>query len=128
MTSLKSRIEAMENEYLFSEWLRFERFLESLTEEQLKELAINWRFPDPLPEPMPQGASRLDCLDRNTLMKLFRENELRRAQFHLHSHEDQEFFCSHAHWPEEACTQDCLEVSNPGWRVSKVQRQGGTTE
>ena len=111
MASFKNRIEAMENEYLFSEWMRFERFLESLTEEQLKEYAAHGYLLGASPEPLPHGASPLDSLDRNTLMKLFRENELRRAQFHRRTSEDQEFFCLHGHWPEQACVdEDCVKI------------------
>ena len=118
MRSFKSRIEALENEYLFSEWLRFQRLLESLTDEQLNEFATYGYLLGPSPEPLPQGASRLDCLDRNALMKLFREDEVKRTQFHLRSHEDQEFYCHHVHWPEQACAQDCIGL----------QRQGGSAQ
>ena len=59
MSSLKSRIEQLEKERQFQRWLMFERFLEGLTDEQLEDIALYWRFPEPLPEPLPRGASCL---------------------------------------------------------------------
>ena len=50
-------------------------FLESLTHEQLETYARDRRWPEPLPEPFPQGASRLDRLDRKTLVKLWEASE-----------------------------------------------------
>ena len=61
MSSLKSRIEQLEKECQFQRWLMFERFLEGLTDEQLEDIEIYWRFPEPLPEALARGASRLDC-------------------------------------------------------------------
>ncbi|HXM62988.1 MAG TPA: hypothetical protein VN950_19155 [Terriglobales bacterium] len=118
MASFKGRIEVLEKEYLFSEWLRCERFLDSLTDKQLEDLAVHGRLPEPLPGPLPQGASRVDGLDHKTLIKLWKDSELRMSQFHQRSHEDQEFFCLHGHWPGEACTLDCPEV----------RRQRGTAQ
>jgi hypothetical protein len=75
MATLKNRIERLDKELRFRAWLAFERFLEGLSKEQLKDLATYWRFPDPLPEPLPLGASRLDALDRERLLKLWRDDE-----------------------------------------------------
>src|SRR5215831_1408091 len=80
MANLKSRVERLEKEQQFRTWIGFERFLESLTDEQLEELALHWRFPEVLPEPLPKGASRLDGLDRKTLLKLWEESEREIAQ------------------------------------------------
>jgi hypothetical protein len=55
--------------------LWFERFLESLTEQQLEGLATRWRWPEPMPPPLPIGASKLDSLDRKTLQKMFEQDE-----------------------------------------------------
>ena len=67
--SLEMRLERLEKEARFDTWLWFERFLESLTEQQLEDLATHWRWPEPMPPPLPIGASKLDSLDRKTLRK-----------------------------------------------------------
>src|SRR5713101_6859727 len=68
--SVNSRVKRLEDEQRFNDWLQLERFLESLTEEQLEDLVTHWRFPDPWPDPLPFGKSRLDGLDRKTLIRL----------------------------------------------------------
>ena len=44
--ALKNRVERLEKEKNFQRWFHFERFLESLTEKQLEDIAIYWRFPN----------------------------------------------------------------------------------
>ena len=116
MTSLKSRVERLEREHRFRIWLNFQRFLEGLTDEQLEDVAIDWRFPEPLPEPLPMGASRLDGLDRKSLMKLWeeseRQSERRTArtmqEMKDRSPDERRFHFHHQHWPEQACnTANC---------------------
>jgi hypothetical protein len=75
MSTRKSRLERLEAEQQFRTWFGFVRFLEGLSNEQLEDVAIYWRFPEPLPEPLPIGASRLDGLDRKSLLKLWEEEE-----------------------------------------------------
>ncbi len=55
---IENRVARLEKEQQFRTWVGFERFLESLTEEQLQELALHWRFPEPLPEPFNGYGSR----------------------------------------------------------------------
>jgi len=100
----KNRIERLETEYRFRRWFHFQRFLEALTLEQLEAITARGHYPEPLPE-LPRGASRLDGLDRKSLMKLWQENERWHAQFRSRSTEDKEFFCVHGHWPEQACEE-----------------------
>lgn len=76
-SSLQRRLERLEKEARFDSWLWFERFLESLTEPQLEDLATHGRWPEPMPPPLPIGASKLDSLDRKTLQKMFEEDERR---------------------------------------------------
>jgi len=73
--SLETRLERLEKEARFEAWLWFQRFLESVTEQQLEDLATHWRWPEPMPPPLPIGASKLDSLDRQTLQKMFEQNE-----------------------------------------------------
>jgi hypothetical protein len=75
MATRRSRLDQLEAELQFRTWLDFARFLESLSDEQVEDVAIYWRFPDPLPEPLPMGESRLDGLDRDSLIKLWQESE-----------------------------------------------------
>ena len=55
--------------------VQFSRLLEGLTDAQLEEVALHWRFPEPLPTPLPSGASELDGLDEKSLRKLWKESE-----------------------------------------------------
>ena len=105
---IENRVARLEKEQQFRTWVGFERFLESLTEEQLQELALHWRFPEPLPEPLPMGASRLDGLDRSRLMRLWEESERETARI-MHemrgrSPEECRLHFHHEHWPEHACS------------------------
>jgi hypothetical protein len=102
MTGLKKQVERLEREYRFRRWFHFQRLLEALTVEQLEAIAARGRYPDPLPEPLPHGKSRLDSLNRNSLVKLWQEDERTHAQFSCRKAEDKEFFCVHGHWPEQA--------------------------
>jgi hypothetical protein len=107
MVTLKNRVEQIEKEQQFRIWVGFERFLESLTAEQLQELALHSRFPEPLPEPLPKGTSRLDGLNRKTLRKLWEESERKIArivhQMKGRSRDEHRFYLDHEHWPEQAC-------------------------
>lgn len=62
---LNVRITRLEREQRFRDWLTFERFLEGLTDQQLELYAHHGQLPEPLPEPLPPGSSRLDGLDRD---------------------------------------------------------------
>ena len=103
MPNAKSRIAALERELSFRSWVECSRFFEGLTEEQLKEVALNWRFPDPLPEPLPWGMSSLDSLDRKTLLRLWEESEreISRIMHEAREQSEDDFrFCfQHGRWP-----------------------------
>jgi hypothetical protein len=62
MPSIQDRLKQLEDRRRFLTWFVFERFLESLTQEQLETYARDRRWPEPLPEPLPKGASRQDRL------------------------------------------------------------------
>jgi hypothetical protein len=122
-TSIKTRLERLENEQRFQEWLEVERFLESFNEKQLEDLAANWHFPDPLPDPLPPGKSRLDHLDRKTLIRMWQENE---SEFAGRTAEEYNFYTMHGHWPEQACIESkCRKISQGGtdvWRTNLPDR------
>jgi hypothetical protein len=98
MTTLKSRIGRLEKEQCFKAWFWYERFLEGLTEEQLAAIATEWRFPEPMPEPLPWGASKLDKLDRKSLLRLWEENQ---RIFGHRSRDELKVFAENGYWPEQ---------------------------
>jgi hypothetical protein len=98
MTTIRSRIERLEREQRFREWLWYERFLEGLTKEQLETVATEWRFPEPMPEPLPWGSSKLDKLDRKSLLRLWEEDE---CVFSHRSRDELKFYAEIGYWPEQ---------------------------
>jgi len=75
MANVRKRVEHLEEELLFSSWLRFMRWLETRTDEQLEEyISSGGILPDPFPDP-PPGSSRLDGLDRKELIRLWRDDQ-----------------------------------------------------
>jgi hypothetical protein len=106
-TSIKGRIEQLEAEQRFDDWIAEQRLLESFTDEQLNDLMMYGRLPDPLPESLPVGKSQFDQLDRKTLIKQWREHE---REWAGRSEEELTFYISHGHWPDESCDRECKEV------------------
>ena len=118
MTELKRRIERAEREDSFQHWLQFQRLLESFTEEQLLAYAAHGRLPEPLPEPLPPGKSRLDELDRKSLIKLWEENE---RFLGGRSQEELSIYATHGHWPEQACVEGNCPTPEIGERVRRLE-------
>ena len=126
MNSLKKRIELLELEIRFRKWLRFARFLERLSKEQLYEYACLGRLPEPLPEPLPKGASKLDGLSRKRLIELWKE-EIR--IYAGRSTQELMFFSGHGHWPEQVCReQNCGKPASGGILSSYGAREGSMPE
>jgi hypothetical protein len=112
MPMLKSRLTRLEKEQRFKDWLGYERFLEGLTEEQLAAVAAHWRFPEPMPPSLPWGSSKLDGLDRKSLLKLWQESE---RVFAGRSKVELGFYATHGHWRDQACDEQiCLEAARGG--------------
>jgi hypothetical protein len=101
MAKFENRISNLEKEALFWRWFYFSRFLEGLSEEQIEEVALHWRFPDPLPEPLPWGMSELDKLDRKSLMRRCEESERETSRIMRetaeHSEDEYKFYLRHGH-------------------------------
>jgi hypothetical protein len=116
MATFKSRVKRLEGEWRFRCWLRDQRFLESLTDEQLEVWVVTGPPPAPqAPEP-PPGTSRLDKLERKSLLRLWQEHE---REWMRRSDKELDFFTHHGHWPERACkNSDC---QNRGRLAVKVQ-------
>jgi len=123
---IKNRIEALEQETRFQDWLRFERYLEALNEEQMGAFIVLGFCSDPAPPELPPGMSRLDSLPRKELVKLFEADERKHAKFNHRSDEEQLFFITHAHWPEVMCeSTDCQKPWSDELRKRHL-RIGGT--
>jgi hypothetical protein len=67
MATLEKRLKHLEEEINFRAWIRIQRILEDASVDELSKITARRGFPD-RPEPVP-GASRLDTLDRKTLLK-----------------------------------------------------------
>jgi hypothetical protein len=98
--AITTRVERLERERRFKDWLQFERYLEFLTDEQLAVFAILGFWPDPPPPEPPPGACRLDSRPLKELVRLFEVDE---RKFTCRSNDEKEFFCVQGHWPEQIC-------------------------
>jgi len=110
MATYKKRVELLESEVAFRIWLWWERIGEHLSPKQLKESIYLGLRPDPLPAPLPKGASKLDGLGRKRLIERWKE-------FMRHvgsrSQEELNFHVIHGHWPEQACNkQNCSKAKS----------------
>ena len=125
MSDLKSRVERLEREYRFRRWFHFQRYLESLSLEQLESFATRGFCEGPVPEPLPPGGSKLDGLDRNKLLEQWQKNERWHAKFARRKLEDQEFYYVHGHWPEQACDTECVRKEE---REHEIQGEFGGSD
>jgi hypothetical protein len=107
-TRSRNRIERLETEVRFRIWVRHERFLESLSIEDLEMLTTTGQCPERL-EP-PPGMSRLDDMEREELRKLWKEDE---QSWEGRNREDLAFFCLHGHWQEQECGANCRKKQEP---------------
>src|SRR5260370_3957449 len=74
-------------------WVLSPRFFDSRTVDELEAYVRENRVPDPAPN----RPSRLDGLDRKSLLQLWEEDE---QILEYRSNEDLKHFCSHGPWPE----------------------------
>ncbi len=69
-----------------------------------------------MPEPLPWGSSKLDGLDRKSLLKLWQESE---RVFEGRSKVELGFYASRGHWPDQVCDERiCLEASRGGQKTA----------
>ena len=71
-TSIRDRLEKLENRRKFLDWFVMHRFLATLTLEELE----NWASGGDLPDPIPNRPSSFDTMDRKSLRKLWKKNGL----------------------------------------------------
>jgi hypothetical protein len=106
--AIRNRVERLEQERRFKDWLQLERYVEFLTDEQLAVFAVLGFWPDPQPPEPPPGACRLDLLPRKELVRMWEDHE---RKFTHRNDDEKEFFCVHGHWPEQTCeASDCQKT------------------
>lgn len=106
--TLSRRIEQVEKELQFRIWVRNQRFLKSLSVEDLVQWAGTGEIPD-RPDPIP-GTSPLDHMTRDELFKLWQQDE---KVFFGRNREELEFYVVHRHWPEQGC-------ANPNCPITRL--------
>jgi len=92
--SIRDRLEKLENHQRFLVWFVTARFHATLTLEELETYISGGGFPDPIPN----RPSRLDTLDRKSLLRLWEEEE---QLLGGRSAEDLEYFTTNGIWPEQ---------------------------
>ena len=92
--SIRDRLEKLDRDRRFLDWFVLNRFLATLTLEELE----TWASIGGLPDPIPNRPSSLDTIDRKSLRKLWEEDELR---FQGRSKEEHEFYADNGVWPEQ---------------------------
>jgi hypothetical protein len=94
MASIRARLMRLENNRRFLNWFAMDRFLASLTDDEL----VTYAGDGELPEPIPNRPSPLDRLDRKTLLKLWEEDE---RIFGGRSQDDLDYCSKNGIWPEQ---------------------------
>ena len=84
----------LENQRRFLDWFVWDRFYETLTADELVTFARDGHLPNPLPS----RPSRLDDLDRDSLIKRWEEEE---RTFAGRSREELEYYADNGFWPDE---------------------------
>jgi hypothetical protein len=92
--SIRERLEKLESERRFLEWFVLDRFLATLTREELE----TWASGRGVPDPVPNRPSSLDTLDRKSLRRLWEEHNL---IFEGRSKEECEFYADNGLFPEQ---------------------------
>jgi hypothetical protein len=96
MTNIRGRLGRIESEVQFRAWVSRQRVLEAMSIGELETLAATGQWPD-RPEPAP-GTSRLDAMDRPSLIKLWRKDL---ETFGGRNSDELEFYALHGQWPEQ---------------------------
>ena len=97
MATIETRLTRIETEARFRHWLRMQRIMEAMSVDELERFVATGQRPD-LPEPA-LGTSRFDSMDRERLIKLWKEDL---ETFAGRSSDELEFYAVHGHWPEQS--------------------------
>jgi hypothetical protein len=104
METRRTRLRRIEKEAQFRRRLDFPRLFENLSDSQIAEIAIYFCFPGPMPEQLPIGMSKVDGLDRETLLSMWEQEEqtISRIMHELKGRNEEEhrFYLHRVHWPE----------------------------
>jgi hypothetical protein len=92
--SIRNRLAKIEDKRRFLNWFVGARFIDSLTDNEL-ESYVRDRRP---PEPVPNRPSKLDRLDRKSLIRLWQEDE---RIWGSRSREELDHFSENGFWPEQ---------------------------
>ena len=92
--TLRNRLQSLEKRRRFLDWFVRQRYYETLTDEELEKCAAGGSLPDLVPN----RPSRLDTLDRKSLLKLWEKDQL---TFGGRTHEELEFYAENGFWPEQ---------------------------
>lgn len=101
---MNNRLNKVENEVRFRIWKRFQRMIEHMSLDELEALSSHGQWPD-RPEPAP-GMSRLDAMDRLSLITLWKKDE---QNLIGRNGKEKEYFAIHGHWPEQGCSSNCIK-------------------
>lgn len=101
-TATEKRTERPETEIRFWFWIRFQRFVESLSNDGLDTLAATGGYLD-RPEP-PPGRSPLNNMTPAELLKLWQKKE---KVWLGRNRKEMKYFALHGHWPEQAYSAEC---------------------
>ena len=110
--TIKSRLEKLEQEERFRDWLESMRLLENFSDEQLEEFCQKGYLSGPYPDPPAPGQCTLDQLDRKTLIRMWQEQQQALVG---RSTEEMDFYARHGHWPEPAGPLDRSPVCLAFW-------------
>jgi hypothetical protein len=103
--SVPRRVQRLQREVEFQAFIRCERIIENMTDDELEHLAATGEWPN-RPDPLP-GTSRLDNMNRKELLALWKQDQ---AEFAGRNQEQLTFYARHRHWPEQSCGLDCKTV------------------
>lgn len=104
MADIPCRLRVAEEEIEFRFWVRFQRMLGALSIKELKEYVSTGDLPE-RPDPLP-GESRLDRMDRKSLLNLWKEDQ---KHHQGRNREQLRFYALHGHWPEQGCDTNCMK-------------------
>jgi hypothetical protein len=94
LSFIKERIMKLENQCRFLDWFVRQRFHVTLTLEEID----TYLREGVLPDPTPNRPSRLDTLDRKSLLELWEEDE---QIFGGRTQEELKFYAENGFWPEQ---------------------------
>lgn len=122
--SILKRLEKVENECCFVSWFLQQRFIESLTDDELDKKVRE----DIWPDPAPNRSSPLDRLDSDTLRKRWKEI---RAYYEGRTREDLQGFSDHGHWPEQLGRLHYSNINgrlHVEWRIDAEGSKAGSQD